>query len=263
MKDIITMILIICSMEGFSLAPADTTWNQTDEQGLKQGHWKKYYPNGKIMYQGFFRDNKPQGKMRRYYEDGILQAELEFQENAVVTYATMYFKNGQAGAVGKYVRQKRDSIWNFYSLNTGVISYKETYSLGEKHGLSTVYYPEGGVAERTLWENGRKQGKWEQFFEDTSLRLSSAYQMDQLDGRYQLYNREKTLKIDGLYKNGKMEGDWKFFDDEGKLRRVLQYEDGELLNKEEQEKWAKEFMEDVEKDLGKIPEPDFDNFFER
>ncbi len=60
-----------------------------------------------------------------------------------------------------------------------------------------------------------------------------------------------------------MDGDWNYFDNEGKLLRVLKYENGELLNKEEHEKWAKEFMDNVEKDLGKIPEPDFDNFFER
>ena len=87
--------------------------------------------------------------------------------------------------------------------------------------------------------------------------------MDQLNGTYRVYNRKQIIVLDGIYKNGEMDGDWKFYDTKGNLKRVLQYRDGDILNEEELEKWVEEFMDNVEKDLGKIPEPDFDNFFER
>ena len=176
MKFALFVLIAFCSLQGFGMHRMDTTWNQTDEMGMKQGYWKKSYPNGELMYKGFFRNNKPAGKMLRYYEDGSLQAELVFHENTNVTYATMYFNNGQAGAIGKYISQKRDSIWSFYSYYTGTLSYQENYSMGKKHGVSIVYYAEGAVAEKTWWQDGMKQGKWEQFFEDSTLRLSSAYQ---------------------------------------------------------------------------------------
>jgi antitoxin component YwqK of YwqJK toxin-antitoxin module len=257
------VLLAFISLHGLSMVPPDTVWNQTDEHGMKQGHWKKYYPNGELMYRGYFRNNKPEGEMTRYYEDGLLQAELFFPQNSDITYSTMYFKNGQAGAVGKYVRQKRDSIWSYYSYYTGTLSYQESYSMGKKEGPSVKYYPEGVPAEVIFWSEDMKNGVWEQYFEDSTLRLSSAYSMDQLEGPYRVYNRNKILKINGTYNKGKMTGDWQFFDNEGQLQRTLRYEDGELLSKEEQEKWAKEFMDSVEKDLGKIPEPDLNNFFER
>jgi len=263
MKIAFYLLLALCSLQGFSMAPTDTIWNQTDERGMKQGHWKKYYPSGELMYKGFFSDNKPVGKMLRYYDDGLLQAEMIFPGNSDVTYSTMYYTNGQAGAIGKYIRQKRDSIWSFYSYYTGTLTYQETYSMGKKQGVSIKYYPEGTKAELLWWADDVKHGKWEQFFEDSSLRLSSAYEKDQLDGPYRVYNRNNILKIEGVYRNGYKEGDWNFYDNEGKLQRVLKYVDGVLQNKEEQEKWAKEFMENVEKDLGKIPEPDLENFFER
>ncbi len=41
-----------------------------------------------------------------------------------------------------------------------------------------------------------KEGKWEQYFEDSSLRLSSSYSIDQLDGPYHVYNRNEILKIE-------------------------------------------------------------------
>jgi antitoxin component YwqK of YwqJK toxin-antitoxin module len=263
MKITLYILLAFASLHGLSMVPPDTVWNQTDERGMKQGHWKKHYPNGELMYKGYFRDNKPEGKMLRYYEDGLLQAELYFPEDSDVTYSTMYFKNGQAGAEGKYIRQQRDSIWSYYSYYTGALSYRESYSMGKKEGLSVKYYPEGIPAEMIFWSGDMKNGTWKQYFEDSTLRLSSAYLADLLEGPFRVYNRNKVLKIDGTYSKGKMTGDWHFYDNEGKLMRTLKYEDGELLNKEEKEKWAKEFMDNVEKDLGKIPEPDLNNFFER
>ncbi len=258
-----TFMLLLISSSGYSEAPPDTVWNQTDEMGWKQGHWRKYYSNGELMYRGFFRDNQPEGKMQRFYEDGKIKAELIFSENAETTRATMYFRNGQAGAVGKYTRQLRDSIWNYYSYYTGTLSCRESYRMGVKDGPTLKYYPEGPVAEELHWKDDLKHGKWEQFYEDSILRLSSWYNQDQIHGPYRVYNRNQVLVIDGIYKNGKMDGDWRFYDNEGNLQHLLQYDDGNILNEEELDKWAKEFMDDVEKNLGKIPEPDIENFFER
>ena len=41
--------------------------NKTDNNGLKQGKWIKYHSNGKIKYEGNFKDDKPIGQMKRYY----------------------------------------------------------------------------------------------------------------------------------------------------------------------------------------------------
>ena len=43
----------------------DTIFNQTDQNKLKQGFWKKSYPNGKVAYRGFFKDDKPRGVFKR------------------------------------------------------------------------------------------------------------------------------------------------------------------------------------------------------
>jgi len=43
--------------------------NVTDAGGKKQGPWVKKYPNGNIMYQGTFRDDKPVGLFKRYTEE--------------------------------------------------------------------------------------------------------------------------------------------------------------------------------------------------
>ena len=255
--------LILLLFSGAGASPPDTLWNQADSQGRKQGHWKKYYPTGELMYKGFFRDDKPVGKMQRFYDDGKLKAEMIFSGNGETSYATMYFRNGQAGAMGKYDGQKRDSIWCYYSYYTGTLSYRESYRMGKKDGPSIKYYADGPEAEVLYWKDGMKHGAWKQYYEDSTLRLSSVYEMDQLNGHYHVFNRNHELVLDGTYSKGKMDGDWKYHDNQGKLERILQYRDGECLNSDEYEQWAKEFMDNVEKDLGKFPEPEYENFFER
>ncbi len=74
-------ILIICLLYACSsLAAAQDAQvvNQTDKYGKKQGHWIKKYPNGNVMYDGFFRNDKPAGEFRRYYEDNTLKSLLVF-----------------------------------------------------------------------------------------------------------------------------------------------------------------------------------------
>ena len=69
--------------------------------------------------------------------------------------------------------------------------------------------------------------------------------------------------LEGNYVNGSQDGEWKFYDEKGNMERSLRYRDGEILDKEKLEKWVKEFVDEIDKNFGKIPEPDFDNFFER
>jgi antitoxin component YwqK of YwqJK toxin-antitoxin module len=51
----------------------DSGVNKLDANGKKTGVWKKYYENGKLWYEGSFKDGKPIGFMKRYYPGGIVQ----------------------------------------------------------------------------------------------------------------------------------------------------------------------------------------------
>ena len=125
------------------------------------------------------------------------------------------------------------------------------------------YYPEGTISEILYWKDDMKHGLWQQFYEDSILRLSASYHMDELHGEYRIWTPEKVSRIQGTYQMGKMDGEWYFYNSDGTLEKRLEYADGKLLNREALEEWAKEFMDEVDENLGKIPEVDFDNYFER
>ena len=76
LKIIISASLIAIS--SIALCQTETSINQTDSRGRKQGHWIKKYPDQTILYEGYFKDDHPVGEFRRYYEDKTLKSVLQF-----------------------------------------------------------------------------------------------------------------------------------------------------------------------------------------
>ncbi len=260
------LLLVISSLllsAGISAQSTDTLWNQTDALGQRQGYWKKSYPDGNLIYKGFFKDGKPVGTMVRFYENGARRAELVYLEGTEITHARIFYRTGDLAADGKYVNMAKDSVWRYYSYYSDDLMYTETYKSGLKDGESRKFYPRGQIAEIMSWKMDMKHGSWKQFFEDTSIRLVSWHESNKLHGIYQVYNRNHVLIMDGQYDHGKMDKTWHFYDDNGKEEHALHYVKGELQNSKELEEWAKKHMEEIEKNLGTIPEVDINNFFDK
>jgi antitoxin component YwqK of YwqJK toxin-antitoxin module len=257
------MFLILLSIPLFLSAqniPADTIWNQFDQSGKKYGWWKKYYPDGTLMYKGFFANDSPRGTLIRYFENGEKKAIMHFSDNGKSSYSTLFYMNGEIAAEGKYEETLKDSTWKYYSYYSHTLSYVENYKTGQKSGPSMKYYDNGLVAEIIDWDSNVKQGKWLQYFEDGSLRLSSSFANDKIDGPYKVYTSPGKVAIDGNYKEGNMDGKWTFFNDQGIIKYELLYDNGKTLNDSLLEEKSKEFIKELEKNLGTIPEPDLENF---
>src|SRR5512133_1290292 len=77
--------------------------NLTDQQGRKQGHWIKYYPDSTVMYDGFFRDDHPVGEFRRFYNDKTLKSLLVYSIDGREAIAEIYHPNGFIESKGRYV----------------------------------------------------------------------------------------------------------------------------------------------------------------
>ena len=255
---LVVTLTISLNISAQNLLP-DTTWNQVDPSGKKQGWWKRYYPDGTIMYTGFFMNDSPRGTFKRYFENGNRKAIMKFPDDGKSTYVKLFYMNGEIAAEGKYLGTLKDSTWNYYSYYTHTLSLVENYRSGQKSGSSMKYYDNGSIAEITDWDSDVKNGKWFQYFEDGSLRLSSSYVNDKIDGSYKVYTAPGILAIDGKYTSGNMDGQWKFFNETGVLEFELLYDNGKAFNDSVLEDKSRKFIEELEKNLGTIPEPDFEN----
>lgn len=225
MRYLMILILLI-PMAAFSQAPL----NQTDASGLRQGLWQRKYPNGRLLYEGRFNDNKPVGEWKRYHDNGALKAVLNHRAGNDTVDAVLYDTNGKMMAKGLYLAEMKTGIWSYYSEERKIS--EETFMNDQRHGKSRIFYPGGEVLEETEYANNLKNGPYRAFFTTGKPFLECTYVDDLRQGFCITYYPSGAMEVDAHYKNGLPDGDWKYFTETGELKYTLKYSEGELLNPE-------------------------------
>ncbi len=251
---IVSLILTAVFISSGQEASNDTTWNQTGENGQKQGWWKKKYSDGEMMYKGYFKDGKPIGRFVRYKQDGTKIVQF-FKEGSDTVKVKFYYNNDSIAASGRYVNRKKDGLWKNYSFYSGYLTSENSYKQGEKHGKSTKYYKSGEVNEVIEYKKGVKHGDWKQYFKNGQVKTECAYENGKMTGEYKAYYPNGLPYIVGEYKNGYKEGKWLWYDDKGKIEQDVEYEDGYPVDAEEYEKIQTEKLNKLEENKGKIEDP--------
>ncbi len=229
--------------------------NVTDEKGRKQGAWTKSYPNGGLMYEGSFKDDKPVGLFKHYYESGKLKIEQNHLPDNV-SEVKMYEINGKnLAATGKYTEKNKDGEWKYYSENKLVLT--ENFKNGKKEGVSYVYSKAGTVLEEIPYREDKITGIRKFFLEDGKLYSEISYRDGVEDGFYKLYEGNNKPVAEGRHAAGKKDGDWNYYEN-GKIIETLKYRDGVLLNDKELKKKYENTFDERERNKGKFREPSFD-----
>jgi antitoxin component YwqK of YwqJK toxin-antitoxin module len=211
-----TLLIILVFLFG-KLAFAQDAPNIIDASGKKQGHWIKFDQAHKKLYDGNFKDNYPVGKFTYYYDSGIPWAVTIFYKNGKVAYTKMYDAGGNLTGEGKYIDEKKDSIWKFYNSEGKVIS-DETYVNGKKNGVCRVYYSNGQIAEEKTWKNGIADGKWKKYFDTGIIKYDGQYKNDKVDGHVKFYFPNGNVESEGNYLDDLKEGVWKYNKEDGTLK---------------------------------------------
>lgn len=217
---LITSFLLFCHL---SLSAQEL--NQIDGQGRKQGKWMKTYQNGVVRYEGQFRNNQPYGEFKYYFEDANVQAVTIFSDDGVIGHTITFHENGSPMATGKYVNQKKDSTWLYYSDIDGALLAEENYSRGKLNGLSTTYYPASETLAETIgYQDGIKHGVFKKYFPDGAIMIDGSYKNNQFDGDYTVYYSDGIIEVKGKYMEGKKIGEWEYFDETGKQITEEEYQ---------------------------------------
>ncbi len=205
-KLIISLSLLVCA--------SAAAQNVTDAKGLKQGQWKKLYPNGQTMYEGTFQNDKPVGEMLRYYENGTLRARQIFAAEADSSSVEHFNAEGNLFSQGSYKGQLREGEWQYFTNGTKVMT--EELKGGQKNGVSREFTKAGVVIDETNWVNDVRAGVRKRFFDDGKLYAEMTYDTNGvLSGEAKMYFENGALNGKGSYKDGKKEGIFEFFNPDG------------------------------------------------
>lgn len=212
----------------FSKIPADElkNINLIDANGLKTGHWIKFFPNGNMAYHVVFNNGKPIGEYYRYHENGARMAYLFYYENGFAE-ASLFNEDTSLLATGYYWGINKDSIWTYFYQDK-TIAAQISFRMGLENGRAKVFYQDGTLLEELDWEIGKKNGIWRQFYPNGNKRLETKFLNNQKQGPFIMYHDNNAYDMKGSYNNGLRDGTWQFFDQSGKLLSTLVYSMGKL-----------------------------------
>lgn len=250
--------------------------NVTDENGLKQGLWRKIYPNGNVAYEVRFKDNKPVGVMKRYHENGKLNAVLVYGEDGGdFCSVKLYSSKEKLVAEGFYDGREKDSTWIYYSDDMNLaeaeaeqkrlsvigrqIHYKiteENYKKGKKHGKEKKFYPSGIVAHLVTWENDIKNGSEKEYFTSGEVKLEFRNHNGRRYGAFNQYFRNGRPEITGYYVGGHRHGKWTYYTNTGEIDKEITYLYGVAKNQDELDDEETELLNEFEKNKGQLDDPE-------
>ena len=226
--------------------------NQTDANGLRQGHWEKRQDNGRLLYEGDFKDGKPVGEWKRYHPGGQVKALIEYRGDTAITRLFDVWKKKLAEGV--YVNEKKEGPWKIYNENRLIAD--ETYEHGIKNGLAHRYYNTGEVMEETNWQNGQKNGDYRVFFKSGEPYLQCKMKNDMRDGLFLVYFENGREELVASYHNNLRDGEWNYYDQEGKIRYTLLYKDGKIMNPQVRDSLDNLQMLELERNKDAILDPE-------
>lgn len=230
--------------------------NQTDKEGKKQGHWIKKYPNGNIMYDGYFVNDKPSGEFKRYYEEKPLKSVLVFSKDGTEAVATLYYPNGLVASTGKYVNQLKEGKWRFFSRMANEILISEAeFSRDKKNGLVAKYFQDGKVAEKLIYKNDLKNGECVKYYPDGTLTLRTNYTNGKLNGKFEAFFENGRPEILGQYKDNLRDGPWLIYKKDGSLKFKTEYSAG-IPDNSKIDIYQSDYIDSLERNKVRIADPE-------
>ena len=211
-------------------ADTGTALNRKDSKGRKQGLWEKKYADGHLKYRGHFIDDKPYGVFKNYYDEGdSLEALRVYSGDGQSAYAHLFYTTGALQAEGKYVGEKKDSIWKFYDDLQRMVR-KDQFKNGKQEGKSVSFYPaDGNVLEIKNWKDDSADGNYQQYYDGGGIMEEGTYVHGERQDTLYIYDMAGIISIKGTYLNDMHEGNWIDYTD-GVPVDTLMYHLGRCLN---------------------------------
>jgi len=191
-----------------------------DEGGNRNGKWKDFYPNGKIMADGQFNDNRKSGVWKYYNISGKLEQTGSFNNGRPDGLWQWYYDDNSLLREEEYFQGKRDGSFTEYSA-AGEIITQGQYSDGEKNG--DWKYKSGDNTEVGKYILGLRDGVWKSYYPEDKLKSKGSWVQGNPDGTHIFYYEDGRVKAEEYYQMGIREKTWKKFDENGDALLTIAY----------------------------------------
>jgi antitoxin component YwqK of YwqJK toxin-antitoxin module len=197
--------------------------NRIDAMGLKQGPWKEFHANGKVMWEGNFVDDRRQGLFKEYDTQGSLKELVKYDAGVVDTKAQQammldikktYHPNGKVASMGSYSKSgAREGLFREFDTDGNSTS-------------ASIYRGDQLVSHGPVNEMGGLEGEWTEYYVTGEKRAQGSYKEGKKDGEWTFFHRDASVEQKGKYLNGLPQGTWHWFYANGREHREDLYRKG-------------------------------------
>lgn len=176
--------------------------NHLDANGLKTGYWIER--QGELTSKGIYNASRKTGNWVIYYSNNTIH-KLE------------YYTDGVKDGISLQFDRK------------GKLTLQENYRNGILNGQAIYYgqYTETPMSE-TNFANGKKNGQFRQYYDNTKIQEESNYKNDIKNGSSRWYNKNGRLIAEYNYNGGNFEGLQKTYYENDTLQTVSLYNSNQL-----------------------------------
>ena len=147
------------------------TLNVLDANGRRQGWWRFVaptskrpgYPDGALVEEGRFRDNKRVGLWRRYWPNGRLMSEVTYEMGRPRGQYTTYYRTGKVEEHGHWDLDRNTGAFKRYHPNGQVAQDFIFDTNGVRNGDQKYYHDNGELAVQVHIREGREEGLLKRF----------------------------------------------------------------------------------------------------
>jgi len=172
----------------------------TYDKGNRIGGWKFYYPNEQLEQIGFYnKDGKADGSWTWYYSTGDLLRQESYFNGMIDGFSIEYDEYGVVIAEGEYIEDYREGEWKY---NYGDHKSEGEYSIGMRHGKWKSYYSDGILNFEGEFIEDNPNGRHTWYWPDGTKKTEGNYIMGLKDKEWIKYNYDGTPFISITYENG-------------------------------------------------------------
>jgi antitoxin component YwqK of YwqJK toxin-antitoxin module len=193
-----------------------------DDAGRYNGKWKDLYPDGKVLAEGTYSDNRRTGLWKFYSQSGKTEQTGFYNNGRPDGLWKWYYENGAILREEEYFQGERDGAYTEYSLNGEIVGQGQ-FSDGERNG--EWKFRSGDNTEEGKYIIGLKDGQWKSWYSNETLRFKGNYVQGNPDGQHLYYYENGKIKEEQFYRNGIRQKTWKKFDEEGLPVITITYRD--------------------------------------
>jgi antitoxin component YwqK of YwqJK toxin-antitoxin module len=199
--------------------------NRSDNNRMKQGEWKEFYPNGKIKAEKTYKDDLLHGYYKEYDTKGNLVFTMLYENGSIVK--SRVEDETDIEIVSKYDDNNK-LIYKGPFRNKIPVGVHREYGQDGKINKAYIYNDNGLLlSEGIVDESGNFNGKWKDLYPDGKVQAEGAYTDNRRAGLWKFYNASSKVEQTGYYNNGRPDGLWKWYYDNGAILREEEYFQGQ------------------------------------